>query len=716
MKFKLLTPLEKFADEVGRHHPMEPMAAKSHRKLMPVKIAKSLTGLTVLLLFLLVTSCAPKQAVKQEDQPAVPPVEEVQPADSGKKTEIKEVKPAPAVEKKAEEQYVMLNFENADIGTVINTISEMLKINYILSPGVAGKITIQSRNKVPLSELFSTFQTILEFNGFTAVKDGSFYRIVPIDTAKQQPVRIDTGKKTETPKDASFVTQQIPLEYVKANDVANIVRNLMPRGTDIIVYEPSNMLIVTSSPSGIVKTMKLLEAIDIPSTERDVERTFVYYVENGEAKNLAGILKSLYGKQKADSKPAKPVTQPAQPALRRPTPAPAPQPAAAPQAGAVVLEGVAGTIEGDVVFDSYDDINALIIKSTPRAYLTLLETIKKLDTQPKQVLIEVLIAEISLDDSTSLGLEWVLRTSLHAENRDFDILAGNAQKPTTYFETTVSEDTTTTDLTKFVPVVSGGLFANVLDPKRFNVLINAAATDDRVNVLASPHILALDNKEAKIEIADEVPVASTISQPQTTTEFTTSQVQFKSAGTILTVTPQVNEKRQVTLKINQEVSELGGTVKIGGQDYQGFRTRKANTTAIVQDGHTLVIGGIITERNQKTRNGIPFLSKIPVLGYLFGSTTDSTVRKELLLMVTPHVISDHEEADALTEEYTNKVKGLKKKIEEREKKLTGEKEKVGQADIHIHETPEGAKIEEKQKEAAEQEKLKQAEEMKKKIK
>ena len=270
----------------------------------------------------------------------------------------------------------------------------MLKINYILAPGVTGKITIQSRNKVPLSELFSTFQTILEFNGFTAVKDGSFYRIVPIDTAKQQPVQIDSGKKPETPKDSSFVTQQIPLEYVKANDAANILRNLMPRGTDIIVYEPSNMLIVTSSPSGIVKTMKLLEAIDIPSCERESVKTFVYYVENGEAKNLASILKSLYGKQKSDAQAVKSPTQPTPASADR---LPQSSPAQTPSAGRCasgrelsVLEGVAGTIEGDVVFDSYDAVNALIIKATPRAYLTLLETIKKLDTQPKQVLIEVL--------------------------------------------------------------------------------------------------------------------------------------------------------------------------------------------------------------------------------------------------------------------------------------------------------------------------------------
>ncbi len=361
----------------------------------------------------------------------------------------------PPAEKKAEEQYVMLNFENADIGTVINTISEMLKINYILAPGVTGKITIQSQNKVPLNELFSTFQTILEFNGFTAIKDGSFYRIVPIDTAKQQPVTIETGKDAAMSKDSSFVTQQIPLEYVKANDVANIVRNLMPRGTDIIVYEPSNMLIVTAPPSGIVKTMKLLEAIDIPSTERDSVRTFVYNVENGEAKSLLAVLKSLYGKQKAgDTKAVKTAspTQPAAPAATRRTPTP-PAASAAPPAATVVQEGIEGEIEGDVVFDAYEDINALIIKATPRSYLVLLETIKKLDIQPKQVLIEVLIAEITLTDETSLGLEWLFKGHGSIDGQPVDYIVGNAQNPSTFFGTSGEGEGSTTDLTKFVPVV-----------------------------------------------------------------------------------------------------------------------------------------------------------------------------------------------------------------------------------------------------------------------
>ena len=636
----------------------------------------------VFFLFLFVTSCAPKQTVKQVEQPVTPPAaEELKLPDLDRKKEVKEEKkPVAEGVKKAEEQYVMLNFENADIETVISTVSEMLKINYILAPGVTGKITIQSHNKVPLSELFSTFQTMLEFNGFTAVKDGSFYRIVPIDTAKQQPVRVDAGKKAAMPGDASFITQQIPLEYVKANDVANIVRNLMPRGTDIVVYEPSNMLIVTAPPAGMVKFMKLLDTIDIPSSERDSIRTYVYNVENGEAKKLADILKNLYAKQQAGAAapvksvaPTTPATPAAPSALRRPVAA-----TPTPQAGATVLEGIAGVVEGDVIIDAYEDINALIIKSTPRAYLTLLETLKRLDIQPKQVLIEVLIAEISLTDETKFGIEWILKTSIHAEGKDFDVVGGFSGGDVKY-------DTATKTFTAptILPILSDAAslpgFANIIDPNRFNLFLHASASLGNVNVLASPHILALDNKEAKIEIADEVPIATSIttgSVDANNVANTTSQVQYKSAGTILTVTPHINEKKQVTLKITQEVSELGDPVQVGSGKFQGFKTRKANTTAIVQDGHTLVIGGIINERIQKARSGIPFLSKIPVLGYLFGTTTDTVARKELILMVTPHVVGTHEEADILTEDYLSKVKDIKKKIEKRQQET--------QADIHTH--------------------------------
>jgi len=636
------------------------------------------------LILLFVGSCAQRRELKPEEPVvAPPPVEELKLPEIAPKAEVSEEKKTekPVAEKKAAEQYIMLNFENADLDTVISTIGEMLKINYILAPGVSGKITIQSHNKIPLSELFATFQTVLEFNGFTAVKDGSFYRIVPIDTAKQQPVSIESGKKPVIPKDSSFVTQEIPLEFVKANDIANIVRNLMPRGTDIIVYEPSNMLIVTALPSGILKLLKMLEAIDIPSTERDSIRTFVYNVENGEAKKLAEILKNIYAAKKGAAAtapvrsvaPTTPTPQPPTTTTRRPTRTAA--------TGATVTEGLPGDIEGgEVIIEAYDDINALIVKTTPRGYIALLETIKKLDVQPKQVLIEVLIAEITLDDTTKFGIEWL--TSGNIPGTASTAIGGFTDSPGSFVNrtTTGTGDTSVnTGISGFVPVLpdKAGLFANVIDSSRFNAIIHAAADSDNINVLASPHILALDNKEAKIEIADEVPTASSITTGTagTVASTATSQVQFKSVGTILTVTPHINEKKQVTLKISQEVSELGKITTLGTSgDFQGFTTRKANTTAIVQDGHTLIIGGIINERMQKSRRGIPFLSKIPILGYLFGSTTDSTVRKELILMVTPHVVANHEEADELTKEFQNRIKGIKKKLKEIEKKRKEDKE------------------------------------------
>jgi type II secretory pathway component GspD/PulD (secretin) len=627
--------------------------------------------------FLLFVSCAKKQTVKPEEEEAVTPpaVEElVLPDITIPVTALKEEKADKTVpEEKKEEQFIMLNFENADLSTVITTISEMLQINYILAPGISGKITIQSHTKIPLSELFPTFQLILEFNGFTAVKDGSFYRIVPITTVKQQPVPVELDKDYVIREDAGFVTQKIPLEYVQANKVVNIIRNLMPKGTDIIAYEPTNVLIVTAAPTGIVKLLKLLEIIDIPASDSEYVRTFVYHVENGEAKRLASILKKIYAdkdkKKIAVSRSAPSRTEPAVPTrstLRRP--------AKTPQTATVtVQEGLPGEIEGEVILiEAYDDINALLIKATPRGYISLLESIKMLDIQPKQVLIEVLIAEISLTDNMEFGIEWLLRES------------GSLEGGFTDGGITIGEEGITT-------AIPTGTFASIVDPRGFRMLISAAATNGNLNVLGSPHVLALDNKEAKIEIASEVPVATSISQPQATTSNTISQVQFKSVGTILTVTPHINDKKQVTLKILQEVSEIGDPVQIAGQAYTGFNTRKASTTAIVQDGHTLVIGGIINETKNQSRSGIPFLSKIPILGYLFGTTTDQLTRRELILMVTPHVVSSHEEADMLTVEYKNRIRDVKKRIEERERRLRGnrarEQDAMGkalQSDIHLH--------------------------------
>jgi general secretion pathway protein D len=652
----------------------------------------------VVVLFFLLSACAPRQEIKPVEAPPPPPTAEA-PAPPPETT-VAEKRPVTPKEAKQAEQYVMLNFVNADLDNVIQTVGEMLKINYLLAPGVTGKITIQSHNKIPLSQLFATFQTILQTNGFTAVKDGEFYKIVPIDTAKQESLPVVAGKTPTMPADASFITQEIPISYVKAADVANIMRNLMPRGADIVVYEPSNSLIVTAPPSTMLKFLKILEAVDVPPSERDAVRTFVYYVENGEAKKLVEILKNLYASKKAEGG-VKSVTPSAVPAPIAPgrIMGRAMQPAAQPETPAPtggVLEGLAGEIEGPVTIEAYEDINALVVKTTPRGYISLLQTLKKLDVQPKQVLIEVMIAEVSLDKSTQFGLEWLLKANAKVGGEQLGMIGGFATSTNSgflpQFDTSQNQFVVPTASSTTAGTTTGGtilshpadVFATIIDPSKFSALVTAAATKGKVNVIASPNILALDNKEAKIEIGNEVPVATSITQPlagATTTEITaTSQVQFKTVGTLLTVTPHINAKKEVTLKISQEVSAIGSTVLIGGQSFTGFTTRKANTTAIVQDGHTLVLGGIIQENDSKSSEGIPFLSDIPILGYLFGTSSDHVTRSELIVMVTPHVISDTEDADEVTREVTNRVKALREKLKEQQEQLRKNAAEAGKED------------------------------------
>lgn len=611
-----------------------------------------LRAISVTVLFFMLLSCAPKAGLKETQLSG--------PQDEGLKLPDISIRPqAPAappkkteparIEKEAEEKYIVLNFDGADIETVIATMSELLKINYILGTGITGKVTIQSYKKFPVRDLFQIFQTVLEINGLTAVFDGNLYRIIPIDTAKQQPMDIKEGKEVRYQLDASFITQIVPLEYIKANDVANLLRSLMPRGTDMVVYEPSNLLIITAQPYALTKFMKLLEVIDIPTTEKEGVKTFVYHIENGEAKKLAEILKATYPDKKSSTARLPAATLPR-------TTVPAPATPARPQAQA---EALPGEIEGEVVITAYEDINALIIKCSQRSYLALLEVLKKIDVPVKQVLIEVLIAEVTLSDKTKFGLEWMLKAPLHIEGSRLTTISGFDQSTSDFpggISTTISGT-----------VSAGSPFSLITKPDKVGALLTAVAGMGKLNVLASPHILALDNKEAKIEIGDEIPVATGYTtQPATTatttvTQITTGQIQYRTVGKILTVTPAITDKGRVTLKINLEFSNASESSGIAGNPQ--FSTRKAQTTAKVQSGHTLILGGLISESKNFSRSGLPFLSKIPVLGYLFGTTSESFDRTELLLMVTPHVISNQDQADVITSDFQDKVKTIKERLD-----------------------------------------------------
>jgi general secretion pathway protein D len=300
--------------------------------------------------------------------------------------------------------------------------------------------------------------------------------------------------------------------------------------------------------------------------------------------------------------------------------------------------------------------NSLVIQTSPWYYPVVEETIRKLDVMPKQVLIEVLIAEISLSDQSQFGLQWMIKgqgsATIGGERHDFNSQVQNVFPPP--------------DSDGGLPIPPGFSWF-LTEANRISAVLNAAAKDSRLNVLSAPHIIAMDNQEATINVGDEVPIVTTQTTEtaggtNTLSNTITNSVEYVDTGVILTVTPHINEGRYVTLDVRQEVSIPEINV-FGGSESPSINKRVVETTMVVKDNQTLVIGGLIDEQRNHSREGLPYLSKIPVLGYLFGVTTEKVEKKELVLLITPRVIANPEEGNAVSNMIRDRVLTLKEGIE-----------------------------------------------------
>ncbi len=403
----------------------------------------------------------------------------------------------------------------------------------------------------------------------------------------------------------------------------------------IVAYRGINVLVVQARKSEMEIIRRLIAQLDL-----DIyggRRVFIYFVENAKAKELAATLNAIYGR--LDGAPG----------VRPPTaippgvpPPPPPRPPGAPGAPE------RGLVEGEVRFIADEVTNAVIVTTFPRNWPEIETTLKKLDRMPRQVLIEVLVAEITLTDETSLGIEWALRTG------GFTLF----QSPEGVFRA------------PSFPIPPGpvtglptGLTFFTFQTERFFTLLNALATENKVNVLSSPSIMTSENKKAVINVSQSVPVVTSQLVPvapggATQTAFTQA-VEFKDAGIILTVTPRIGEKGTVALDIKQEVNDVGER-EPPPINSPRFTKREAETSVVLVDNQTLVMGGLIQNRRSVVRRGIPLLSKIPLLGLLFGATTETIRKTELLILITPRVIGTALDAARITE----KMKRLTPEIQE----------------------------------------------------
>ena len=482
-------------------------------------------------------------------------------------------------------QGVVFKFDNADLYEVIRTFAEVLKISYVIDPRVKGTVNIHTSGAISNEDIYPIFLSILRMNGATIVKKDSIYEIVPFSEGKRLSVTTDEKKRSPDdqfvieiikpnfipiteldkvikpflsdekevilfPQNNMLIIADLASNVRKLRDIMNLldidifsdmsIRIYPVYNSDVndlakdlgaifssfgisskeargggITFTPitrSNSLLVVSSMSGILeKVENWIKELDKPPSDESKVWVHVYYVQNAKAKDLAEVLKQVYVKTKETTRPAQPSPTPTPPSPtpavpRPPTTKPTPTPTPA-------REDAGRTVEGDINIVVDEQNNALVVRALYRDYKAILETIQKLDIYPKQVLIDVFLAEITLDDSLRYGIDWAGFFSTHGDVTHTTTIGTSPNTPVGDAGTVLSQ----------IPYTGGGIQYSVVDAAgRFAAAISAAATDNRLNVISSPHILASNNKEAKIQIGQEQPIL-TSTYTGTTTHPTWSQ-------------------------------------------------------------------------------------------------------------------------------------------------------------------------------------------------
>ncbi|HEY7366093.1 MAG TPA: type II secretion system secretin GspD [Methylomirabilota bacterium] len=711
---------------------------------------------------------APAEAGPPPAPPAPPPATAAAPPSIGPRPETAKAPPpvpqrptprpqaapapptAPPVPAGQRGRFVVLNFDSADIETVVHAASEIVGFNYVIAPDVRGKVTVQTSGRIPQEDVFGVLLAILEVHGFTAVRSGNLYKIIRIEGARERAVptiiggEADPGRVTD-----EIVTQIVPVRYSSVTDLGTLLRPLISSRGTLVAHRETNILIITDAASNMRRLLDIIRLVDIEvaldelqiipvryadagdlaavlnqlfvsgrlrrmapavpgappappptppaprqpaattgangagperapliiaerrsnslivySRKTDLEtiqrligqldvniyggrRVFIYYAESAKAKDLAATLNAIYGgREGAGATP--PGVTPATTGRRSGEPPPTPLPAAlAGPPGGGASAGELGVIEGQVRFIGDETTNSVIVTTFPRNWEEIEATIKQLDRSPRQVLIEVLVAEITLTDDLRLGIDWAIKMgSLRLVQSTISPPLINAP----------SRELPIPGLPLTLP--AGGLTAFALDTDKFFAMLNTLASENKVNVISSPHVMTSENKKAIINVSDSIPIVTSQQVPigagavsattPTTAVVGTQTVEYRDAGVILTVTPRIGERGTVALDVKQEVNDIGAAEPPTGS--RRIIKREAETAVVLMNQQTLVLGGLIRDRLSWEDRGIPFLKDVPVLGYLFGAKVRTVNKTELIILITPRVIGTALDAARITEE------------------------------------------------------------------
>ncbi len=416
-------------------------------------------------------------------------------------------------------------------------------------------------------------------------------------------------------------------------------------GITIVPLERVNSLMVAAnSESQVLNGVEWIKELDVvPAQDRD--NIYIYNVRNSVASSLADLINQLITEDDtSDTTPDKTKIKTSSSSSRAQKTADqkkyqselAKKNDSSPlsKAGGKTLSSL--RFMGEPVVFADDDRNIVMIRALPVDYTRIVKLLERLDNLPRQVLVEVLVAEIELKNELELGLEWFISKNRYAFGTEFQAVGVTSDGNPSGFSYSLSAG----DVTGFLQTL---------------------ASRSNIAILSSPQILVLNNEKASVNVGKQVPIVTTVTENITTTSQVDKTVQYKDTGVILEVTPQINYNGIILLEVSQTVSKAteNTTSDISSPE---ISKRELQTKLAVKNGQSILMGGLIDRNTTTTQSGVPFLMDIPYLGNLFKYQKDVEDKTELLVLITPYVIETEDVLRQYSKEFEEKLQQLRPEL------------------------------------------------------
>lgn len=653
--------------------------------------------------------------------------------------------------KRTENPKVTMDFNDVDIKDFIKVISKITGKDFILAQNVTGKVTIVSPTPVAIDEAWRIFESVLQVNQLTTVGTGSVMKIIPLREAKGSDISTYLGRTAEQTTDV-YVTQVIPLHYITANDMANVLRPFLSSFGNIQPYDPTNTLIITESASNIDRLLKIIRELDTDIYRQTIE---VVKLKYATAQSIANIINNLYTGQQAG--------RPSFGLLRRGGPRAqgqggTQQPikvlydertnslilvASADELASIeelvrkldipvegegqvhvyylknanaeklasTLASLAGggsapavpghpaahgpavaQLAGGVKITADPATNSLIIIATPQDYEVLKGVIRDLDIRRRQVYVQAVIAELSANGTKSLGVDLNAIPNPNTSGAQVGAISNMGAGSASVVGSTNPLGALVAQSGLSLGVINGMINYNGVNYMNIVAFINALETSSQANVLSTPNILATDNEPAEIMVGENIPVPTgqTVGQ---VSGYAQTFVQRQDVGLKLKITPQINAGDYIRLKLNFQLTSIIPSPQGMDVNTLGITTskRSAETVVTVKDRSTIVIGGLLDNETAVSESKIPFLGDLPLIGWLFRYSTKTKKKTNLMIFLTPYIIKGQSDIAQINRMKENQSKEFEKETFGYELKNSPFKKTFKEMNTAAAPSPEGPK-------------------------